>query len=270
MEKPTPRPVSGVAALSGLLPSSPASVFHAGAATRVAASAAVRPAAKLGRMRIPRCKPHEYRLHSNERDLDPEPLEAVLFDLDGVLIDSYEVWFHLLNHTAAAFGARPISREVFHGCWGQGVAADVERFFPARSIRETEAHYHAHFMRFADHLKVTSDAPEVVGQLLASGLGIALVTNTPADLAQQILKRSRIEIATVVGGTDVEAAKPAPDMALLACERLSVPPTRTLLVGDSAYDAESAARAGIPFVGFQRAGDARIDRLPELLPLIAL
>ena len=73
-------------------------------------------------------------------------LRAVLWDLDGVLVDSYEVWFHLLNHTARAFGAPPISRAQFAGGWGQGIELDVQLFFPERTVPEVEAFYHAHFM----------------------------------------------------------------------------------------------------------------------------
>ena len=57
-------------------------------------------------------------------------VRAVLFDLDGVLIDSWEVWFRVLNAAAAEWGYAAISRETFAGAWGQGLAADQERFFP--------------------------------------------------------------------------------------------------------------------------------------------
>ncbi len=69
-------------------------------------------------------------------------LRAVLFDLDGVLVDSYRVWFHLLNGAAKELGYPPISPEVFQSCWGQGIEADVEKFFtatPSRRSRSTTA-----------------------------------------------------------------------------------------------------------------------------------
>ncbi len=197
-------------------------------------------------------------------------LQAVLFDLDGVLVDSYEVWFHLLNDTARAFGAAPIARETFESCWGQGIAADVERFFPQRSIRETEAYYHEHFMDFREYLQVDPGASPLIQQLRRHELRVGLITNTPADLAQKILAHARIELDTVVGGTDVEAAKPAPDMVIEACRKLCVTRKATIVVGDSSYDARAAESAGVAFIGFKRPGDLRIDSLEQLQDLLAL
>ena len=75
---------------------------------------------------------------------------AVLFDLDGVLIDSYEVWFHLLAALAAELGFADVAREGFRAGWGQGIEADVQRFYPRHSVQELEALYAA---RFSDHLR---------------------------------------------------------------------------------------------------------------------
>jgi len=194
-------------------------------------------------------------------------IRAVLWDLDGVLIDSYEVWFHLLNATSRAFGGIAVSREVMRDGWGQGVAADVERFFPHKTIAETEAFYHAHFMEHAKHLRVDPDARAVTAELRRRGLGQALITNTPSPLAREILGAAGLELDAVVGGTDVPNAKPAPDMVHEACWRLAVLHGEALVVGDSRYDREAARAAGVRFVGVRCEGDARIERLSELLLL---
>jgi len=193
-----------------------------------------------------------------------EPLRAVLWDLDGVLVDSYEVWFHLLNHTARAFGAAEISRATFEASWGQGIEADVERFFPKRTIAEVEAFYHAHFMDHAAHLRVDPAAGHVTRELRAHGLAQALVTNTPGPLAQDILRHAGLALDAVVGGTDVARGKPAPDMVLEACKRLAVTPGEALVVGDSRFDRQAAAAARVRFVGLRLAGDVRIERLEQL------
>ncbi len=52
-------------------------------------------------------------------------LRAVLFDLDGVLVDSYALWFHLLNAVARKLRYPAISREMFASNWGQAIEADV-------------------------------------------------------------------------------------------------------------------------------------------------
>lgn len=194
-------------------------------------------------------------------------IRAVLWDLDGVLIDSYEVWFHLLNQTSRVFGGIPISREVMRAGWGQGIAADVERFFPHKTIAETEAYYHAHFMEHARHLQVDPDASAVTEELRRRGFGQALITNTPSPLAIEILRAAGLALDSVVGGTDVPRAKPAPDMVHEACRRLGASSREAIVVGDSRYDREAALGAGVRFVGLRIDCDTRIERVRELLEL---
>ncbi len=184
-----------------------------------------------------------------------------------MLIDSYEVWFHLLNQTSRAFGGIAVSRRDMRDGWGQGIAADVERFFPHKTVAETEAYYHAHFMEHARHLRVDPDARAVTTELRRRGYGQALITNTPSGLAREILGAAKLELDAVVGGTDVPNAKPAPDMVREACRRLGVAADQALVVGDSRYDLEAARGAGVRFVGLRIDGDARIARLGELLDL---
>jgi len=194
---------------------------------------------------------------------------AVLWDLDGVLVDSYEVWFHLLNHGAREFSAPSVSREAFAAGWGQGIERDVESFYPGRSIAEVEAFYHANFMAHAAHLRIDPDAARVIAWLRDAGLRQALITNTPGGLAKEILRHARLELDAVVGGTDVPAGKPAPDMVLEACRRLGVTPAQAAVVGDSRFDRDAAAAAKVRFVGLRLDGGIRIERLSELLDLLA-
>ena len=194
----------------------------------------------------------------------------MLWDLDGVLVDSYEVWLQLLNHAARSFGAPPVSRALFASGWGQGIEKDVERFFPERSIPEVEAFYHAHFMAHATHLRVDPGARQVLAALRAAGIAQALITNTPAPLASEILVCAGLALDAVVGGTDVPRPKPAPDMVLEACRRLGVASREALVVGDSRYDREAAAGARVHFVGLRLDGDARLDQLAALPALLGL
>ena len=196
------------------------------------------------------------------------PFRAVLFDLDGVLIFSKEVWFHLLNATARHFAVPEITRGAFEAGWGQGIVADVKQFFPLRSVAEVEGYYNAHFMDFARHIKVDGDARNVFAALEARGLAAAVVTNTPTQAASDILASVALRPAIVVGSTDVPHSKPAPDMLLLALERLGVVADAAVMVGDTRFDREAAAAAGVFFAGYGTHGDARLERLAELLPLV--
>ena len=197
-------------------------------------------------------------------------IEALLFDLDGVLIFSKEVWYHLLNATAQAFNAEAISRALFEETWGQGVKADMERFFPHSTVPKIEEYYHNHFLDYADLMKVEPEAQKVFAALKNAGLPVAVVSNTPAPTVREILARIGLEPDDVVGGTDVPNPKPAPDMVLLALQRLGIIPSAALMVGDTAFDREAARAAGVRFAGYGIKGDLSLAGLGDLLPHLGI
>jgi phosphoglycolate phosphatase/AHBA synthesis associated protein len=194
-------------------------------------------------------------------------VRALLFDLDGVLIQSYEVWFELIKAAAREFGGRGVSREDFAAGWGQGIEADVKRFFPGRSVAEVERYYDTHFLDHACHLRVNPDAKHVLSELRTRGLPRVLVTNTPGALAREILRAAGLGLDGVVGGTDVPRAKPAPDMIVRATELVGVDPSDALVVGDTEFDRAAARAAGAPFAGLGIEGDYTLGRLVEVLAL---
>lgn len=195
-------------------------------------------------------------------------LDAVLFDLDGVLIDSRDAWYHLLCAAAREFGHPPLPRGEFDESFGQGVEADGAQFFPGTPPQALLDYFDAHFLDHARHVLVNPDAGPLLKTLESRGVRHAVVTNTATALARATIHRAALEPHEIVGTSDAPE-KPDPGMLLLACERLTVRPARALMVGDSRFDREAAAAAGIRFVGYGIEGDARIEALPELIPLLA-
>jgi len=196
-------------------------------------------------------------------------VRAVLFDLDGVLVDSYRVWFHLLNGAAEDLGYSPVSPELFQSCWGQGIEADVEKLFNRHTVAEIETYYGDHFRDHLEHLGVVPEVPRVFETLRERSMRSAVITNTPAPVAWDMVNRAGGTPDLLVGGTDVPRPKPAPDMVLRACELLEIPAGETLVVGDSRYDREAARAAGTFFAGLGIDGDVRIDQLVEVLRITA-
>ena len=195
-------------------------------------------------------------------------MRALLFDLDGVLVETYGVWHAVINAFARERGYPPISDEAMQASWGQGVDADARTFFPGTSVAELEGFYNSRFADHLDGLSVMPGASRVTGRIRAAGVPTAVVTNTPAPLARDLLRRAGVEPDVLVGGTDVPRPKPAPDIVLRACELLGVVPEDAAVVGDSEFDRRAARAAGARFIGFRRPGDDRVDRLDELLDLI--
>jgi phosphoglycolate phosphatase/AHBA synthesis associated protein len=195
-------------------------------------------------------------------------LRAVLFDMDGVLLDSIEAWFRLVNGAAEILGYPAIPRELFDANWGQGMQADAVNFFPGCPVPKIEGTYLKHFREYTDHISVDPDARRVLEAMHRGGLATAVITNTPTPIATEVLAAARLEPKVLVGATDVENDKPAPDMVHLACERLEVDRSAAVVVGDSRYDRDAARAAGVRFVGLGIDGDERIETLAAVLDLV--
>ncbi len=184
-------------------------------------------------------------------------VRAVLFDLDGVLVDTYEVWLHLLGDVARRLGYPPIPPDEYRLSWGQGIEVDVARFFPRHGVEEIRGLYAALYGDHLGHLRAMEGAAEA---LLRIALPKAVITNSPRALARRALEAVKLwdRFRTVVGCDDVPRSKPAPDMVFEACRRLGVAPAEAVLVGDSSYDEDAARAAGASFVLFRSFADLRL------------
>lgn len=189
--------------------------------------------------------------------------------MHGVLIASYEARFHLVNETARALGSPEVSPERFRRAWGQGVEADVQAFFPGRTPADIAGEYLRRFQNHRAHLRVNPEARPVLQTLRERGIRTAVITNTPAPRTREILTSAGLAPDFVVGLQDGIRGKPWPDMVLRALELTGAGPSDAIVVGDSRFDQQAAAAAGVRFVGLQRDGDERIENLADLLRLAA-
>jgi HAD superfamily hydrolase (TIGR01509 family) len=193
----------------------------------------------------------------------------VLFDLDGVLVESRAVWFEVMRAIARKFGYPEISSEQMARAWGQGIAEDVRMFYPGLTVEELEGEYNLMFRRYVLHLKVEPDGPAVLQELRANGVRVAVVTNSPSALARAMLDRAQVDPDVLVSGGDVSEPKPAPDGILAALTLLQITAAEAVFVGDTNFDREAARRARIGFAGYRIDGDVRIESLGEIVRLVS-
>lgn len=196
----------------------------------------------------------------------PSPVRAVLFDLDGVLVDSARAWHRVVAEGAKRFGCPDVSWERFRPTFGQGPEADQRDFFPGVELADIVRHYDAALPKELSWVETMEGAPALLATLAREGIDRAVVTNTPRELALEVLETTGLLASVKVLAAAGEAAeKPAPDLIWLALERLGRDASEAVYVGDSESDRAAARAAGIFMVGLCREGDARIDSLGELL-----
>jgi len=190
----------------------------------------------------------------------------VLFDMDGVLLESKEAWFRVLQAAARHFNKTDIERSRFDASWGQGVDADVRDFFPGCTEEQIERFYEDHLLDFGEHVRADAEARSTLVALRDRELPRGVITNTPAFLARDMLAWTGLiglVDVTVGAGGDVRP-KPDPDVIRHACELLEIDAASVLVVGDSTFDEKAAKAAGAPFYGF-RMGAKSAAKLSDVL-----
>lgn len=192
-------------------------------------------------------------------------IAAVLFDLDGVLIDSYDAWFRQFQLTLKHFGYDTISESEFRRHWGQSTEDDVRIFMPDRTVQEVKDYFFEHYTEYLQYLKMQPEADSVLDLAKDLELPIGCVTNSHREIVVNTLRFFGIEVRfdTVVTADDVRVPKPGPEMILKACLGLNTAPEHTVFLGDTETDAKAAKAAGCVFVGLRIDAEIRVENLGE-------
>jgi HAD superfamily hydrolase (TIGR01509 family) len=190
-----------------------------------------------------------------ELEVSRAVLRAVLFDLDGVVADSHPVhevaWKELFAEQGLdadnlnldyLYAGHP-RREIMTHYLG---ALDAERF---EHLSKRKDYFYAQAVAL---LAAKPGIPVAIMQLRAAGIACALATSAARDRTFETLERLHLQdaFAAVVVGSDVEIAKPAPDIFLLAASKLNVAPESCAVVEDSVAGVQAAVRAGMSCAGF--------------------
>jgi HAD superfamily hydrolase (TIGR01509 family) len=180
-------------------------------------------------------------------------IEAVIFDLDGVLVDSEQVWDRVRRAFVQAHGGtwRDDSSRHMMGLstreWSHYLTADLGVQLPEHEVadRVIEAMKHD----YDRHLPLVRGAAAAVLRVAAEW-PLAVASGSPLLLIEAVLEGASIREAfkVLVSCDEVSAGKPAPDVYLEAARRLNVSPDRCAVVEDSSNGIKSAAAAGAAII----------------------
>lgn len=205
------------------------------------------------------------------RHVPRSKLGAVVFDLDGTLVDSAADIASSLNHALTCEGLAPVPLTDIRAMIGDGVAALVRKAFEHQGAAvDTDmcGRVVERFMTFAHSVPVNAStlyagAQHLLRQLKRDGIKLGVCTNKPHDLAGRVLQTlGAAEIIDRWVGGGRFALKPDPSSLLAVIEELGATPDATVYVGDMRVDYLTALNADIAFIGINY-GSWRYD-LPDM------
>ena len=212
--------------------------------------------------------------------------QAVLFDMDGTVLDTLDDLCDSINHSLAEFSLPQVSREHVRQCLGNGAAFLVSHSIPAGSSPELEADVLAFYKPWYDAHCLIKTAPyegilPMMQSLKEQGLRLAIISNKPDRAVQELSDAffpGLLELS--VGESPSVRRKPAPDTVLTAASQIGLSVDQCVYVGDSEVDLQTARNAGMDCVsvtwGFRdeaqliEAGASVLVRTPEELKSLLL
>ena len=217
--------------------------------------------------------------------MTPQP-ELVIFDHDGVLVDSESIAMELLADIATRHGRPTTTPQAFDRYLGTSFDYVVDDLRNAGAVIDRDAlHESFHddlFDGFRSRLQPIPGMPDLLTALTSAGRAIAIASSGTSERVTLGITSSGVHHffseSAIITADDVSRGKPFPDLFLAAAERSGVAPDRCIVIEDSAFGVEAAHRAGMPAIGLAHrtpAGnlaqaDYVVQDVSEIWPILGL
>jgi len=182
--------------------------------------------------------------------------KAIVFDLDGTLLDTLADIGQAMNHALVLHGRKPVPLAGYKQLVGEGVRRLVENAAPEATPEELESLLASFRSFYADHLTATTRPYPGIEAMLAGcaerGQQLAVLSNKAHAFTQELVTRllPDVPFSQVWGERPAQfPRKPDPAAALALCEELGVAPGEVAMVGDTLFDLGCARAAGLSGVG---------------------
>jgi HAD superfamily hydrolase (TIGR01509 family) len=188
---------------------------------------------------------------------DDRSFAAVLLDIDGTLLDSNDAHARAWVETLARHG-RPVRYERVRALIGKGgdkILATLLGIGDEEPLgrRLSEDRRRLFLGRYLRTLRPTPGARPLLERMRAEGLALVVATSASGDELAALLRQAGIDdlIASAATSSDAERSKPDPDIVGVALKRSGTTAARALMLGDTPYDIEAAARAGVATIALR-------------------
>jgi HAD superfamily hydrolase (TIGR01509 family) len=183
-------------------------------------------------------------------------IDAVVFDMDGVLVDTEHLWDEVREELTSEWGGRytPEAQEAMMGMSSTEWSLYLHETVGLRERPETiNAEVIRRMLeRYETELPVVPGAVESVRRLAGDGLRLALASSSNRELIDAVLRRLDLSSSfeVTVSSEEVARGKPAPDVYLEAARRLGIAPERCAAIEDSASGIRAAHAAGMRVIAY--------------------
>ena len=189
---------------------------------------------------------------------------ALLFDLDGTLVDSvYQhvlAWHEALEEMGLSLAVWRIHRRIgmSGGLLIQALGREIGHHLTREQAQILQEKHSAAFERYKGAIQPLPGARELLRQLSDAGVAYAIATSGRREGAQPAIDKLEVRPEVpIITRNEVERAKPDPDLFLAAAQRVNVPISHAMVVGDSVWDLLAARRAGCLAIGLLSGGYGR-------------
>jgi HAD superfamily hydrolase (TIGR01509 family) len=188
-----------------------------------------------------------------------ETREAVLFDIDGTLVDTN--YFHTVSWWQALRDAgENVAMARIHPLIGMGSDKLLQALLGEERPGLSDGHSQ-HYQPFKREMQAFPKAAEILAAVAERGPRVVLATSSKEEDVPELLDviGAGDAVSDVVHGSQVDASKPAPDIFAVAMEELGLDPSVTMVVGDTRWDIEAAAKLDLEVVAVLTGGTTRHD-----------
>ncbi|MCX8179537.1 MAG: HAD-IIIA family hydrolase [Candidatus Aenigmarchaeota archaeon] len=179
-------------------------------------------------------------------------IKAVLFDLDGVLVNSpYFIW-KSHNMAARKLGYPTCKKEALYKLIGMKWDDVIVSLIPQADVELFKKTANEFLKKMYGKIKLLGKANHTLKKLKSHGIKIGIVSGSNRKYADEVLKAVKLNIKLIdirVHAEDTKMHKPHPEPILLALKKLDIAPQEAIYVGDSLLDFKAAKSAGVNFIG---------------------